>query len=187
MTELINKELSEKHSKESTTQNKEIANMTDIETMQVCKRTGEFEEVSFDKILKRIRKLSNGLHINPFELTQLIINRIYDGITTAEIDELAANLCANKITQHPDYGVLASRISISNHHKNTSPSFSEVITMLWNNTDVHGEHCPIVNEQLYNTTMKNKTKINTIINYDRDYDYNYFGFKTLERSYLLKD
>jgi ribonucleotide reductase alpha subunit len=160
--------------------------MADNEIMQVQKRTGEFEEVSFDKILKRIKKLSNGLHINPFELTQLIINRIYNGITTAEIDELAANLCANKITQHLDYETLASRICISNHHKNTSPSFSEVISMLWNNTDIHGIHTPIVNEELYNTTMKNKTKINTIINYENDYKYNYFGFKTLERSYLLK-
>ena len=123
----------------------ELVMLSPIKTMRVCKRTGEFEEVSFDKILKRIKKLSNNLYINPFELTQSIIKRIYDGISTASIDELAANLCANKITQHPDYGTLASRIAISNHHKNTSPSFSEVITMLWHNKDIHGLNSPIIN------------------------------------------
>jgi ribonucleotide reductase alpha subunit len=178
MTTIINKEFNSSSDK--------LSIMNETEIMQVQKRTGELEEVSFDKILKRIKKLSNGLHINPFQLTQSIIERIYNGISTAEIDELASNLCANKITQHPDYGVLASRIAISNHHKNTSPSFSEVITMLWNNTDIHGIHTPIINEGLYKTTMANKTKINSIINYECDYNYNYFGFKTLERSYLLK-
>ena len=93
-------------------------------TMYVTKRTGEKEEVSFDKITKRLKKLSTGLCINPMELAQTIISQIYDGITSMEIDELSAEICAGRMTVHPDYGILAKRIIISNHHKNTSPSFS---------------------------------------------------------------
>jgi hypothetical protein len=90
------------------------------ETMYVVKRTGEREEVSFDKCLKRIQKLSKDLKINPMEVSQLIITQIYDGVETNKLDELAAEICAAKTTIHPDYGRLASRIIVSNHHKNTS-------------------------------------------------------------------
>jgi transcriptional regulator NrdR family protein len=98
-----------------------------MEVFYVVKRTNEKEEVSFDKIIKRIKNLSNGLNINPTLLAQKIIQEIYDGIKTSEIDELAAQLCASLSTEHPDYLKLASRIEISNLHKNTSPSFSETI------------------------------------------------------------
>ena len=160
--------------------------LTEPSTMYVIKRTGEREEVSFDKISKRFKKLSDKLCINTIELAQSIINQIYNDITTMEIDELSAELCASRLTQHPDYGVLAKRIIISNHHKNTSPSFSEVIQQLWNNTDIHNKHSPIVNKELYDMTMENKLKINSVLDCNKDYNYDYFGFKTLERSYLLK-
>ena len=101
------------------------------ETICVVKRTGEREEVSFDKILKRVQKLSKGLKINPIEISQLIITQIYPNVPTWKLDELAAEICAAKTTIHPDYGRLASRIIVSNHHKNTSPSYSEVVQVLW--------------------------------------------------------
>ena len=156
------------------------------DTMYVIKRTGEREEVSFDKCIKRIQKLSKDLKINPVEVAQLIITQIYDGVETMKLDELAAEICAAKMTIHPDYGRLSSRIIISNHHKNTSPSYSEVIQQLWNNKNVHGEHSPIINETLHKFVMDNKEKINATINYDNDYNYDYFGFKTLERAYLMR-
>lgn len=155
-------------------------------TMRVNKRTGEKEEISFDKITKRIKKLSHKLNINATELAQTIISQIYDGIHTSQIDELAAEICAARSTVHPDYGVMASRIIISNHHKNTSPSFSEVMQTLWDNVDIHNKHTPIINKELYEMTMANKEKINSVIDYDKDYNFDYFGFKTLERAYLLK-
>ena len=155
-------------------------------TMRVNKRTGEKEEISFDKITKRIKKLSNKLNINATELAQTIISQIYDGIHTSQIDELAAEICAARSTVHPDYGIMASRIIISNHHKNTSPSFSEVMQSLWDNVDIHNKHTPIINKKLYEMTMANKEKINSVIDYDKDYNFDYFGFKTLERAYLLK-
>ena len=155
-------------------------------TMLVNKRTGEKEEISFDKITKRIKKLSNKLNINTTELPQTIISQIYDGINTSQIDGLAAEICAARSTIHPDYGVMASRVIISNHHKNTSPSFSEVIQTLWDNVDVHNKHTPIINKQLYEMTMTNKEKINSVIDDNKDYNFDYFGFKTLERAYLLK-
>lgn len=156
------------------------------ETMYVIKRTGEREEVSFDKCLKRIQKLSKDLKINPMEVSQLIITQIYDGVETNKLDELAAEICAAKTTIHPDYGRLASRIIISNHHKNTSPSYSEVIQVLWDNKDVHGVASPLINDVLYKMVMDNKEKINATLDYDKDFNYDYFGFKTLERAYLLR-
>ena len=156
------------------------------ETMYVVKRNGEQEEVSFDKCYKRIQKLSKDLKINPAEVSQLIITQIYNGVQTSKLDELAAEICAAKTTIHPDYGKLASRIIISNHHKNTSPSYSEVVQLLWDNKDILGEPCPLVNETLYKNVMANKEKINATLDYERDFSYDYFGFKTLERAYLMK-
>ena len=156
------------------------------ESMYVVKRTGEREEVSFDKCLKRIQKLSKDLKINPIEVSKLIITQIFDGVETSKLDELAAEICAAKTTIHPDYGKLASRIIISNHHKNTSPSYSEVVQLLWDNKDVLGVHTPLVNEKLYKMVMTNKDKINTTLIYDNDFTYDYFGFKTLERAYLMR-
>ena len=156
------------------------------ETMYVIKRTGEREEVSFDKCLKRMQKLSKDLKINPVEVAQLIITQIYDGVETMKLDELAAEICAAKTTIHPDYGRLASRIIISNHHKNTSPSYSEVVQQLWDNKDVLGKPFPLINERLYKMVMENKEKINATIDYEKDFTYDYFGFKTLERAYLKR-
>lgn len=168
-----------------------MATVTNIDTemtesMYVIKRTGEREEVSFDKCLKRIQKLSKDLKINPMEVSRLIIAQIYNDVQTWKLDELAADICAAKTTIHPDYGKLASRIIISNHHKNTSPSYSEVVQQLWDNKDVLGVHTPLVNETLFKIVMGNKEKINTTLDYEKDFNYDYFGFKTLERSYLMR-
>lgn len=156
------------------------------ESMYVIKRTGEREEVSFDKCVKRIQKLSKDLKINPMEVAKLIITQIYDGVETHKLDELAAEICAAKTTIHPDYGRLASRIIISNHHKNTSPSYSEVVQQLWDNKDILGVNTPLINDKLYKMVIDNKEKINSSIDYEKDFGYDYFGFKTLERAYLMR-
>jgi len=156
-------------------------------SMYVVKRNGEHEEVSFDKIIKRIQKYSKDLtKLNAIELAQQIIAQIFNGIPTHKIDELTAEICAAKTTLHPDYGKLASRISISNHNKNTSPSYSEVIQLLWDNKDVLGEHCPLINKGLYDMVMEHKNKINATLDYEKDFNYDYFGFKTLEKAYLMR-
>jgi len=154
--------------------------------MYVVKRNGEKETVSFDKVLNRIRVLSTGLDVNVFEVAQKVCTRIFDGVKTSELDELAAHMCSSMITEHPDYGTLAARIIVSNHHKNTSPSLSETIALLYNHVDVHGESSPLVSAELYEVVMKNKEKLNSHLVYDRDFLFDYFGFKTLERSYLMR-
>ena len=153
--------------------------------MRVIKRNGEYEDVSFDKVLNRIRILSKDLNVEIYEITQKVCSRIYDLVKTSELDELAAQICSSMIVEHPDYGTLASRITVSNHHKNTSPSFSETIAILYGNR-VHDEHCPLITTELYELVMKNKEKLNNFINYERDYSFDFFGMKTLERSYLLR-
>ena len=154
--------------------------------MRVIKRNGEMEDVSFDKVLNRLKNLSSGLTIDVSEIAQKVCSRIYDGVKTFELDELAAHLCSSMSIEHPDYSLLASRIIISNHHKNTSPSFSETIQVLYNNVDNHNNPIPLVSEELYNIVNKNKEKLNTYIDYQRDYLFDYFGFKTLERAYLIR-
>ena len=147
--------------------------------MRVLKRNGSFDDVSFDKVLRRLKNLSGSLvSVNVYELTQKVCGRIYDGVKTSELDELAAHLCSSLIIENPEYDVLASRIITSNHHKNTSPSYSEVTQQLFD--------AGLVSAQLYDVVMRNKEKLNNVIDYSRDYTYDYFGFKTLERSYLLK-
>lgn len=153
--------------------------------MRVLKRSGEYEDVSFDKVLNRIRILSKDLSVDIYDVGQKVCSRIYDGVKTSELDELAAHICSSMIIDNPDYGVLAARLTISNHHKNTSPSFSETINTLFNNK-VNGDPSPLISDKLYDITMKNKEKLNSYINYERDYTFDYFGFKTLERSYLIK-
>jgi ribonucleotide reductase alpha subunit len=166
--------------------------MTNMEhhEMYVKKRNGEMEVVSFDKILNRMRNLGsyNGdeLNINYTSLAIKIIDQLFDGIETSELDELTAQQCASMTTIHPDYGVLASRILVSNHHKNTSKSFSKVMKQLYNFTDVHGEHHPKISNELYEIVDKYGGKIDKMIDYSRDYELDYFGFKTLERAYLMK-
>lgn len=155
--------------------------------MRVLKRDGNFEDVSFDKVLRRIQLQCNDLTgVDPHSITQRVCTRIYDGVHTSELDELAAQMCASLVTEHPDYGVLASRLIISNHQKNTSPSFSETMSILWNARDIHGDHTPRISEELWNIVQANKEKLNSVLDYDRDFNFDYFGFKTLERSYLVK-
>jgi ribonucleoside-diphosphate reductase alpha subunit len=161
-------------------------NNCNMEVYYVTKRTNEKEEVSFDKILKRIKNMSSALNINSTMLTQKLVSQIYNEIPTCKIDELAAELCASMAPDHPDYLILASRLEISNLHKNTSPSFSETIVILYGNKDHSQIHSPLISTELYNIVLKNKTKLNSYIKYDRDSLIDYFGLKTLERSYLIK-
>jgi len=153
---------------------------------RVLKRNGEYQEVSFDKVLNRIKKLSEGLNVNPFEIAQKVVSRIYNGVKTEELDEIASYICSSNVTNHPDYGKLASRIVISNNHKNTTNDFREIVNELYNNKDIHNEQNPLVHKILYDTVEKHHNKLNKVIDYHRDYNLDYFGYKTLERSYLIK-
>ena len=154
--------------------------------MFVIKRDGSQEEVSFDKILHRIKKVSDGLDVNVHEITQKVCARIHNNVKTHELDEFASQLCSSLILEHPDYGKLSSRLVISNHQKRTSPSFSETISILYDNYNFEGKHNPIISKEIYDITMRNKEKLNDYIDYNRDYLIDYFGFKTLERAYLLR-
>jgi ribonucleotide reductase alpha subunit len=156
--------------------------------MQVLKRNGSRESISFDKVLQRVRKAARGLIVNPDALAQQVLSQIYDGVKTSELDELTAQLAAGLSTLHPDYGTLAARISVSNHHKNTNPSFSEVMTTLSNQTmPATGEKTSLIHPSISTVVAAKGTEIDKYIQYDRDYLFDYFGFKTLEKSYLLKD
>jgi len=152
----------------------------------VIKRDGEKQEVSFDKVLKRMKNLSVGLNINPHLIAQKLCSRIYNGVQTSELDILGAEICATMITVHPDYQIIAGRISMSNLEKNTSPSFSETVQILYDNKDKNNVKCSLISEELYQTVQKHKTKLNSVIKHKRDANIGYFGLKTLERSYLLK-
>jgi ribonucleoside-diphosphate reductase alpha subunit len=157
-------------------------------SMKVIKRNGTAEEVSFDKVLQRIRKAAKGLQVNADVLSQQVLSQIIDGVHTSELDELTAQVSASLCTNHPDWGVLSSRIAISNHHKQTKDSFSEVVLILANQTmPKTGEKTQIVSDELVAIVKAHGTEIDARIEYDRDYLFDYFGFKTLERSYLLKD
>ena len=154
----------------------------------VVKRNSSKEEVSFDKVTRRIKKLCFGLseNINPIMVAQKVCAQIYNNVSTVELDELAAQICISMETIDLDYGVLASRIIISNNHKCTSPSLTETIYNLYNNIDKNGNKCPLIADDVYEIIMKNKEKLNAVINYERDYLFDYFGFKTLEKAYLLR-
>ena len=156
--------------------------------MRVQKRNGSLEEISFDKILNRIKKLGHeaNIQINYSSLVMKVIDQLYDKIPTTKIDELAAEQCASLSTLHPDYGTLAARIVVSNHHKNTEPNFSDIVNTLYNFTDIHGLNYPLVSSNLYNFVSLYSNEINNMIVHDRDYLIDYFGFKTLERAYLFK-
>ena len=158
------------------------------ENFCVIKRNGIKEEVSFDKVTRRLKKLCHNLSskVNPIIVAQKVCSQIYNNVTTIELDELAAQICISMSTQHIEYGVLASRIIISNNHKFTSPSFSETIYILYNNKDNNGQICPLIDDKIYSIVMNNKDKLNDVLNYENDYLFDYFGFKTLERSYLMK-
>lgn len=153
-------------------------------SMRVLKRSGDEEAVSFNKVLQRIRKASKGLTINPDALAQQVLSQIYDGVKTSEIDELTAQLAASLSTNHPDWGTLASNIVISNHHKKTSDRFSQVIQELSSQPKGSYIHSDLVALCSDPATAE---RIDSAIDYQRDYLFDYFGFKTLEKSYLLRD
>ncbi|XP_073843008.1 ribonucleoside diphosphate reductase large subunit [Musca autumnalis] len=156
----------------------------------VVKRDGRKEEVHFDKITSRIQKLCYGLNmdfVDPVAITLRVINGLYCGVTTQQLDNLAAETAATLTTNHADYALLAARIAVSNLHKETKKVFSEVISDLHHYiSEETGKPAPMISEFHYNVVMKNSERLNSAIVYDRDFGYNYFGFKTLERSYLLK-
>ncbi|MBM3455256.1 MAG: ribonucleoside-diphosphate reductase subunit alpha [Bacteroidetes bacterium] len=157
--------------------------------MQVRKRNGSYEEVSFDKILKRIRNMGNQSKISAINYTVLamkVIDQLYDKIPTSKIDELTAEQCATLSTTHPDYGTLASYIVISNHHKTTPATFYEAMEKLNNYKDVHDVSCPIISQELWKLVCDHRDEVERMIVSSRDYLIDYFGFKTLEKTYLLR-
>jgi ribonucleoside-diphosphate reductase alpha chain len=156
--------------------------------MRVTKRDGELQEVAFDKIMERVKKLGQeaGIHINYSSLVMKVIDQLYDKIPTAKIDELAAEQCASLSTNHPDYATLAARIIISNHQKNTYNLFSNVMKRLYEFTDSKGENKPLVSQKLWDFTAHHLEELNQMIDHERDYLIDYFGFKTLERAYLFR-
>lgn len=156
--------------------------------MRVVKRDGSLEDLSFDKILRRIRKLGQEakIQINYQSLVMKVIDQLYDTIPTSKIDELAAEQCAVLSTNHPDYAALAGRIVVSNHQKNTEPLFSVVMKRLYNFIDMHGVNRPILAEDFMQFVNKYEDELNKMIVHDRDYYIDYFGFKTLERAYLFR-
>jgi len=156
--------------------------------MKVLKRNGKFENIGFDKILKRVKSIGTecGIKLNYTTFVMKVIDQLYDGIPTTKIDELTAEQCAALSTHHPDYNILAGRIIISNHHKNTNGSFFSVMKKLYEFTDVHGKHYPLVSPEFFSIVKKHKDEFDNMIVHDRDYLIDYFGFKTLERAYLMK-
>ena len=158
--------------------------------MFVIKRNGKKEAVHFDKITARIHKLIYGLSISEkdvIEIAKKVIQGIYDNVTTTELDNLAAETAAAQTTIHPDFSVLAARIAVSNLHKNTFKSFSKTAQLLYEYTDpITQTHAPLISEEIYKIIRKNADELDSSLIYDRDYNFDYFGFKTLERSYLIR-
>ncbi len=157
--------------------------------MYVVKRDGRKELIMFDKITARVRKLCYGLNglVDPLKVTMRVIEGLYDGVTTSELDNLAAEIAATMTTTHPDYAKLAARISVSNLHKNTKKSFSETMKDLYLYVNPRtGKKAPLLSDEVYKVISENAEALDSTIIYNRDFGYDYFGFKTLERSYLLK-
>lgn len=157
--------------------------------MYVLKRDGRQEPVMFDKITARVRKLCYGLNdlVDPVKVAMRVIEGLYDGVTTSELDNLAAEIAATMTTTHPDYARLAARISVSNLHKNTKKSFSETMNDLYNYVNPRTEQAaPLISDEVHDIIQANADFLDSTIIYNRDFGYDYFGFKTLERSYLLK-
>ncbi len=157
--------------------------------MYVVKRDGHKEPVMFDKITDRIKKLCYGLNdlVDSVKVAMRVIEGLYDGVTTSELDNLAAETAASMTIAHPDYAQLAARIAVSNLHKNTKKSFSETMTDMYHYVNPRtGQQSPLLSEEVYNVIMDNAEELDSMIIYNRDFNYDYFGFKTLERSYLLK-
>ncbi|MGM0946522.1 MAG: ribonucleoside-diphosphate reductase subunit alpha [Bacteroidota bacterium] len=158
--------------------------------MLVIKRDGRRESVRFDKITARIENLCYELDpkfIQPIEVAKKVIDGLYDGVTTSELDNLAAEVCASLTVKHPDYAVLAARIAISNLHKTTSQSFSNTMKRLYTYVNpITGENAALIDPEVYGIIKKNAAKFDAAIDYKRDFGYDYFGYKTLERSYLIR-
>lgn len=158
--------------------------------MQVIKRSGRREDVSFDKITARLRKLSYGLDphfVNMIEVSKKVIMGLYDGVTTVELDNLAAETAATMATIHPDYALLAARIAVSNLHRESEKSFSKVIDALYKYIDPKtGDRAGLISEETHKVVQKHKDRFDSAIIFDRDFEFDYFGFKTLERSYLMR-
>lgn len=158
--------------------------------MFVVKRNGKKESVKFDKITARVEKLCYGLDrrfVNSIDVAKKVIEGLYDGVTTTELDNLAAETAASLTVKHPDYALLASRIAISNLHKNTIKSFSETMKLLYECRDAKaGKAAPLLADDVWEVIQQNHELLDSTIIYDRDYAFDYFGFKTLEKSYLLK-
>lgn len=157
--------------------------------MFVLKRNGRKESVKFDKVTARIQKLSYGLSplVDVIDVAKKVIEGIYDGVSTTELDNLAAEMAASLTTKHPDYALLASRIAVSNLHKNTAKSFTETMLTLYHYTDeVTGRKMPLIADDVIKIIEDNAELLDSSIIYDRDFGFDYFGFKTLEKSYLLR-
>ena len=158
--------------------------------MQVIKRDGRKESVKFDKVTARIERLCYGLdprHVDPVNVAKKVIQGIYDNVTTSELDNLAAEIAASLTTKHPDYALLASRIAVSNLHKNTKKSFFDTMKDLYTYSNPRtGQKSPLIAKDIYKIIEKNAELLDSTIIYDRDFDFDYFGFKTLEKGYLLK-
>ena len=158
--------------------------------MLVIKRDGRRESVRFDKITSRIENLCYGLdsvYIHPIEVAKKVIDGLYDGVTTTELDSLAAEVCASLTVKHPEYAILAARIAISNLHKTTSQSFSNTMKRLYTYINPKtGENAALIASDVYGVIKKYAAKLDEAIDYKRDFDYDFFGFKTLEKSYLIK-
>ncbi|KAI9801416.1 MAG: ribonucleotide-diphosphate reductase subunit rnr1 [Sarcosagium campestre] len=158
--------------------------------MYVWKRDGRKERVQFDKITARVSRLCYGLdaeHVDAAAITQKVISGVYQGVTTIELDNLAAETAAYMTVTHPDYAILAARIAVSNLHKQTKKQFSSVISDLYHYVNPkNNKASPMISQKTYETVMRHAEEFNSAIVYDRDFNYQYFGFKTLERSYLLR-
>jgi len=157
--------------------------------MFVLKRDGHKEPIMFDKITARVKKLCYGLNglVDPVRVSMRVIEGLYDGVSTSELDNLASEISATMTTTHPDYAQLAARISVSNLHKNTKKSFSDTMKDLYEYVNPRtGKKAPLLSKEVYETIKKNSEKLDSSIIYNRDYGYDFFGFKTLEKSYLLK-
>jgi len=157
--------------------------------MRVLKRDGRKEAVKFDKITARIEKLCYGLseYVDPVAVAKRVVDGVYDGVTTSELDNLAAETAASMTIKHPDYANLAARIAVSNLHKSTKKSFSETVTDLYEYINPEtGKKAPLIADDVYEIIQANAEYLDSQLIYDRDFSYDYFGFKTLERSYLLR-
>ncbi|KAF4988488.1 hypothetical protein FGRMN_9739 [Fusarium graminum] len=158
--------------------------------MFVRKRDGRQERVQFDKITARVSRLCYGLdmdHVDPVAITQKVISGVYGGVTTVQLDDLAAETAAYMTVTHPDYAILAARIAVSNLHKQTKKQWSSVVSDLYHYVNArNGKPSPMISKETYECVMRHKEELDSAIVYDRDFQYQYFGFKTLERSYLLK-